>query len=67
MHTCTCYVRMAELIEKAEATDLIPYNRLKEKLHESVNRMVVKDKENPCPYNCIPADFLVRQDSCAWV
>ena len=28
MHTGTCYVRMAELIEKAGAEDLIPYTSL---------------------------------------
>lgn len=63
MHTCACYVRMAELIEKAGATDLIPYIRLKEKLHESVNQLVVKDKEEWGGYICKPSRFIESRES----
>ncbi|MBQ8598244.1 MAG: hypothetical protein IJ029_07825, partial [Lachnospiraceae bacterium] len=42
-HTCTCYIRMKEYIEKAGMTDLIPYDSLKEKLHQSVHKLIEKD------------------------
>lgn len=63
MHTCACYVRMAELIEKAGAADLIPYSRLKEKLHESVNQLIVKDKEEWGGYICKPSRFIESRES----
>ena len=63
MHTCACYVRMAELIEKAGVTDLIPYNHLKEKLHESVNQLIVKDKEEWGGYICKPSQFIESRES----
>lgn len=63
MHTCACYVRMAELIEKAGAADLIPYNSLKEKLHEAVNRLVVKDREKWGGYICKPSQFIESRES----
>lgn len=63
MHTCTCYVRMAELIEKAGAVNLIPYNYLKEKLHKSVNRLIVKDKTKWGGYICKPSQFMMSRES----
>lgn len=63
MHTCTCYVRMAELIERAGATELIPFDSLKKKLHQSVNRLIVKDKASWGGYICKPSQFIASRES----
>lgn len=63
MHTCTCYVRLLELIEKAKATDLIPYEQLKEQLRKSVNKLIVKDKSKWSAYICKPSQFIMSSDS----
>lgn len=63
MHTCTCYIRMKEYIEKAGATELIPYCLLKERLHEAVNRLIEKDTSKWGAYVCKPSRFLASRDS----
>ncbi len=63
MHTCACYIRMKEYIEEAGAVRLIPYNLLKEKLHETVNRLIEKDTSKWGTYACKPSQFLSSKDS----
>ena len=63
MHTCTCYIRMKEYIEKAGATDLVPYNELKSKLKESVNKLIVTDKTKWSAYMCKPSQFMSSRES----
>ena len=62
-HTCACYVRMAELIDEAAAADLFPFAELKEKLHASVNKLIVTDKARWGAYVCKPSQFFRSQDS----
>ena len=57
MHTCTCYIRMADLIEEAGAAALIPFADLKEKLHQSVQKLIVTDKSKWGAYMCKPSQF----------
>lgn len=63
MHTCTCYLRMADLIEKAGATDLIPFSDLKKKLHRSVKKLIVTDKTKWGAYMCKPSQFFNTRES----
>lgn len=63
MHTCTCYIRMKEYIEKAGATDLVPYDELKAKLKESVNKLIVTDKTKWSAYMCKPSQFMSSRES----
>lgn len=63
MHTCTCYIRMKEYIEKAGATDLIPYDELTEKLHKSVNKLIVTDTSKWANYVCQPSCFMQSNKS----
>ena len=63
MHTCTCYVRMADLIEEANAADLIPFAELKEKLHRSIQKLIVTDKSKWGAYMCKPSQFFNTRDS----
>lgn len=48
---------MKEYIEKADATDLVPYDELKTKLKESVNKLIVTDKSKWSAYMCKPLDY----------
>lgn len=63
MHTCTCYVRMKEYIEKTGVIDLVDYDMLKAKLHESVNKLIVTDKTKWGAYMCKPSQFLCSRES----
>lgn len=63
MHTCTCYIRMKEYIEKAGAMDLVPYDELKSKLKESVNKLIVTDKTKWSAYMCKPSQFFNSRES----
>lgn len=63
MHTCSCYLRMLEFIEKGNATDVIPYTILKEKLHKSINKLITKDKTAWGGYVCKPSRFMSSKDS----
>lgn len=63
MHTCTCYVRMAEYFEKGNATKYIPYDELKRKLHESVNKLIVTDTSKWDGYVCQPSCFIQSKES----
>ena len=63
MHTCACYIQMAELFEKANATHLIPYKELKEKLRKSVNNLIERDTSKWSVYVCQPSTFIHSQDS----
>ena len=62
-HTCVSYMRMAELFEKAEATDYIPYDELKKKIHKSVNKLIVYDTSKWGGYVCRPSCFIQSKDS----
>ncbi len=63
MHTCTCYVRMAELIEEANAVVLLPFDELKQKLHQSIKRLIVTDKTKWSAYMCKPSEFFNSRQS----
>lgn len=62
-HTCTCYIRMKEYIEKAGATGLITYDLLKERLYESVNKLIDRDTSKWGGYVCKPSQFLSSKES----
>lgn len=62
-HTCACYVRMMEYAEKAGATALIPYAALKDRLHESVNRLIDRDTTQWGGYVCRPSTFFSSKSS----
>ncbi|MBR6571409.1 MAG: hypothetical protein IKK75_13245 [Clostridia bacterium] len=62
-HTCACYLRMADLIEKASAQDAIPFADLKDKLHQSVHRLIVTDKSKWGQYVCKPSQFFRTRES----
>lgn len=63
MHTCACYMRMAELFENANATAHIPFMELKEKLHKSINKLIVTDTSKWNSYVCQPSCFINGKDS----
>jgi len=63
MHTCTCYIRMKEYIEKANAITLIPYKELKQKLHDSVNKLIITDTNKWDAYMCKPSQFFNTRNS----
>lgn len=62
-HTCACYVRMLEYVEKAGLTDLIKYDLLKAGLHEAIKRFIVADKSKWGAYICKPSDFFNMKSS----
>lgn len=63
MHTCACYMRMAELFEKGNATEYIPFDELKKKLHKSINKLIVTDISKWSSYVCQPSCFINSKDS----
>ncbi len=63
MHTCTCYMRMAELFEKANATEYIAFDELKEKLHKSINKLIETDTSKWNGYVCQPSCFISSNKS----
>ena len=63
MHTCACYLRMAELFEQAKATDFIPFEILKSKLHKSINKLIVTDISKWNSYVCQPSCFINSRNS----
>ena len=63
MHTCACYMRMAELFEKGKATESIPFDELKEKLHKSINKLIVTDTSKWSGYVCQPSCFINSKES----
>jgi len=63
MHTCACYMRMAELFEAANATAKIPFAELKEKLHRSIKRLIVTDTSKWSAYVCQPSCFIQSRES----
>ncbi len=63
MHTCACYMRMAELFEKGNATEYIPFDELKRKLHKSINKLIVTDTDKWNAYVCRPSCFIGSKDS----
>jgi hypothetical protein len=62
-HTCVCYLRMAEFFEKGKATEYIPFQELKEKLHKSINKLIVTDTSKWSGYVCQPSCFINSKDS----
>ncbi|MBR2152907.1 MAG: hypothetical protein IJ944_06485 [Clostridia bacterium] len=63
MHTCTCYMRMAELFEKANATQYIAFDELKEKLHKSIHKLIETDTTKWSGYVCQPSCFINSNQS----
>lgn len=63
MHTCACYMRMAELFENGKATEYIPFNELKDKLHKSINKLIVTDVSKWSGYVCQPSCFINSKES----
>ena len=63
MHTCACYLRMAELFENANAEKYILFDELKRKLHKSVNKLIVTDISKWNNYVCRPSCFFKSKDS----
>ena len=63
MHTCACYMRMAELFEKGKAAEYIPFDELKEKLHKSINKLIVTDTSKWSGYVCQPSRFINSKES----
>lgn len=63
MHTCACYMRMAELFEKGNATEYIPFDELKSKLHKSINKLIVTDTSKWSSYVCQPSCFINSKES----
>ncbi len=63
MHTCACYMRMAELFEKGNATEYIPFDELKSKLHNSINKLIVTDTSKWSSYVCQPSCFIDSKES----
>ena len=62
-HTCACYVRLAELIEKANAADLFPLPELKAKLHQAVHQLIETDVSKWSGYVCKPSQFFRSNQS----
>lgn len=63
MHTCACYVHMLEYIDKAGAAGQIPYDLLKERLHQAVKKLIGEDKSQWSGYSCRPSQFMNSRDS----
>lgn len=63
MHTCACYVHMLEYIDQAGAAELLPYDQLKKRLHESVKKLIGEDKSQWAGYGCKPSQFMNSRDS----
>lgn len=63
MHTCACYIRMLENIEKAGAQEQVPCSLLKKQLHETVNRLITADKSLWGGYVCKPSQFFRSRNS----
>lgn len=63
MHTCGCYIHMADYIDQANVIDLVDYETLKSKLHESVNKLIETDKTKWGTYICKPSSFLNSKKS----
>lgn len=63
MHTCACYLRMAELFENANAEKYIPFDTLKQKLHESVHKLIETDTSKWGYYVCLPSCFITCRES----
>ena len=49
---------MADLFEKAGATDCIAFDELKEKLHKSIHKLIVTDTSQWNGYVCQPSCFI---------
>ena len=54
---------MAELFEKANVTDYIPYLELKEKLNKSINKLIERYTEKWNAYVCVPSTFISSKQS----
>lgn len=63
MHTCACYMHMAELFEKGDAAACIPFGELKEKLHASIHKLIVTDPSAWGGYVCRPSCFIRSRTS----
>lgn len=63
MHTCGSYIHMAQFIAQTDAIDLVDYETLHSKLHETVNKLLVKDTTKWGGYVCKPSNFMNTKKS----
>lgn len=63
MHTCACYLQMAQLFMRAGAQGEIPFAALEEALHRAVNRLIVADTAQWGGYVCRPSAFICSRES----
>lgn len=63
MHTGVCYLRLAELFEKAESTEYIPFQELKQHLQQCIHKMIEKDISKWNGYVCRPSHFIFSKNS----
>ena len=63
MHTCACYMCMAELIEKGNATEYVAFKELKTKLHYAIHKLIVTDTTKWSSYVCQPSCFIKSKES----
>ncbi len=57
-HVTACYIRMANLFEKAGMKDKIPFDCLKKKLKTAVNKLIDRDESHWNGYVCMPSVFI---------
>ena len=62
-HTCACYLRMAQLIEKAGAQELFAFDELKDKLRRSIHSLIETDTQKWGGYVCRPSRFISGRGS----
>ena len=63
MHTCTCYLRMAELIEEAGEQGLFAFDELRDKLRRSIHSLIETDTQKWGAYVCRPSQFIRSRQS----
>lgn len=56
-------MKMADLFEKANVTDFIPFYELKEKLHQTIHDLIETDISKWSGYVCLPSCFIQSKDS----
>jgi len=62
-HTCACYLRMADFIEKAGVQQQFAFDELKEKLHRSIHHLIETDVSKWGGYICRPSEFMRSRES----
>lgn len=62
-HTCSCYQILSEQLEAANVTHLVPFSELKEKLHRTIQSLIVCDTALWSGYVCRPSRFIFSKES----